>query len=164
MLFAITVLTFPANAEATKKILFNSESIRNARGENYCNLSTTEDVGKEGLYLGPNKEYAVEQRWNGKYLFLFLLKNSKPPRYCGTILDVLDLSNVRTTEEFVLFKCQMRHRVHTKSASIMGLGDNHKGAIRYVKPSKAWQANSSLERFMPIDPKNVICDTAVHEY
>lgn len=161
IIFSVLLITsVPSlSAENTKVASFFTIS-SNIRGSNYCKVGIDRRAGKEGFELERHPEYAVEQRWDKTHLFLFLLKDSYAPEYCGIIMDYIDLSGERVEDHYFLFHCRIGRQPYARLPWIIGYGSNHYGQLTVVRPSKAWKPTLLHDQLTPINVSNVTCDTS----
>lgn len=138
---------------------FTSTGIASLPGHDICSLQG-EFPDQFGLYLDDKKEYAVQYRERNKFIAVFLLENSLPPDYCGTVDAALDLTPLRKKGEDPLFKCHVNSEGRTRWGRVIGLDNNQRGHKRFLSPRLAWRVNTKEKRFDAIKGETVSCDAS----
>jgi hypothetical protein len=115
-------------------------------------------VGKDGVNLDAEGDWAVEQRWDSQHLFLFLLHGERRQK-CRSVSDFLDASKEMSDRSYFMFKCRSLSGRYSQFGKIVGLGNNNQGAVRYVRPVGAWYADLTTGRFTFMNLHEVSCDT-----
>jgi len=158
--FAVTVLIACGSAYlAEQRIPFTSAGIATLTGHDICELQG--DFPKQfGVYLDDKKDFAVQYRERDGVIAVFLLRNSLPPKYCGTVEAALDLTDLRKGEETPLFKCHIKSVGRTRWGNIVGLGDNQRGNKRFLSPRLAWKVNIEGKAFESVAADGVSCDAS----
>jgi hypothetical protein len=110
--------------------------------------------------LDDKKEHSVEYRERDGVIALFLLGESQPPKYCGIVDAVLDLTPLIRKGEDPLFKCHVNSEGRTRWGHVVGLGDNHRGHKRFLVPRFAWRVNAKEKCFEEIRGDPVTCDAS----
>ena len=138
---------------------FTSTGIVSLPGHDICTLQG-EFPNQFGLYLDDKKEHAVQYRERDGFIAVFLLEDSLPPRYCGTVDAALDLTALRKKGEDPLFKCHVDSEGRTRWGRVIGLGNNLRGHKRFLSPRLAWRVNTKEKRFDAITGEPVSCDAS----
>jgi hypothetical protein len=140
-------------------IPFSPAGISSLPGKDICNLRG-EFPKQFGVYLDDEKKHSVEYRERDGVIALFLLEESLPPKYCGVVDAVLDLTSLRKADEAPLFKCHVNAEGRTRWGHVIALGDNQRGHKRFLSPRLAWRVNTKEKRFDQIKEGAVSCDAS----
>jgi hypothetical protein len=145
--------------QTTGEIPFTLAGIRSLPGKDICSLQGAFPKHL-GVYLDDEKKHSIEYRERDGVIALFLLGESLPPKYCGTVDSTLDLTNLIRKGEDPLFKCHVNSEGRTRWGHVVGLGDNQAGRRRFVVPRLAWRVNVEGKRFTEIRASSVSCDAS----
>lgn len=149
-----------ANADDAQ---LTSATLHATIGNDICSLHE-EWVDKFGVYLDKQETHSVSYRATREVKVFFLLeelKNTK--KYCGRILDVLNVIGSMKEGMGVEYKCNETGKKKTHWGNIFGLSKDGAESGRYVKPIKAWKVNSETWKFEEISNKGIVCDTTGFE-
>lgn len=157
LLILFTYCSFALPCKAGQ-IEFSQAGIAEIRGKSICEFAG--DFSKRlGVLVDGEERYSVEYRERDELIAIFLLSDSRPPDYCGSVLD----SKVITPKhkgDTVLFKCRLKNHANPGWGHIVGLGDNHLGQLRYVTASDAWKVDIKSGSFEKINGNSVVCDAS----
>jgi hypothetical protein len=149
----------PLGQTTDGSVPFTSGGIASLPGHDICSLQG-EFPKQFGLYLDDKKEHSVEYRERDGVIALFLLGKSLPPKDCGTVDAVLDLTPLIKKGEDPLFKCHLNSEGRTRWGRVVGLGDNQRGHKRFLTPRLAWRVNIKEKRFDEIKEEPTSCDAS----
>jgi hypothetical protein len=156
---ALSFVCVTSGQTTSQGVPFTSAGIASLPDRDICSLQG-EFPKQFGLYLYDKGQHAIQYRERDGVIALFLLENSVPPRYCGTVDAILDLTNLRKGEEIPLFKCHVNSEGRTRWGRVVGLGDNQRGHKRFLVPRLAWRVNIKEKRFDEIKGEPVTCDAS----
>lgn len=157
VIFLTALTTQLVNANEVQS---TSTDIKGAIGKDICSLK--EDwLDKFGVYIDTREKYAVSYRSTKDQKLFFLLVESKgSTKYCGNILDILDVTVNMEEGTGVEYKCNERGKKAIHWGNIFGLSKEGIKSGRFIKPIRAWIVNSKTWKIEPISNKKIVCDTS----
>ena len=134
-----------------------------AIGKDICSLNENW-TDKFGVYLEKQEKHSVEFRGTSEVTAFFLIVESNGiPKYCGRILDVLNVAGYMKQGKGVEYKCDQKGKKKGHWGNIFGLSKDGAKSGNFVTPFKAWKVNHETWKFEEISNKGILCDTTGFE-